>query len=326
MKGLELARAYYEACGAPMLRARFPDYAERIAVGLVGQGSECFGFDDELSTDHDFGPSFCLWLTPEDFLSTGGALQEAYTQLPKEFMGYKARVDGAHSGGRVGVHAIDVFYRNHIGRPEAPSTLVEWLVIPEFRLASAVNGCVFHDSHGEFSRIRNALLAFYPEDVRIKKIAARAALMAQSGQYNYARCMCRGETTAAYLALAEFINTTISMVFLLNKRYTPFYKWMHRAMRDLPVLAEVSRRIGELSLTGIHTESWRTDSPAEKLRTLNVLDRNVVLVEEICALVKERLQQEGLTESDEDFLAVHAEHVTRHIRDARLRSLHITEG
>ena len=32
MKGLELARAYYETFGAPMIRAQFPEYAEIIAA------------------------------------------------------------------------------------------------------------------------------------------------------------------------------------------------------------------------------------------------------------------------------------------------------
>ena len=40
MKGLELARKYYETYGAPMIREEFPEYEEMIAVGLTGSGSE----------------------------------------------------------------------------------------------------------------------------------------------------------------------------------------------------------------------------------------------------------------------------------------------
>ena len=58
MNGMEMARRFWEQAGKPMLQSRYPDYAERIAVGLVGYGSECFGFDDALSRDHDFGARF----------------------------------------------------------------------------------------------------------------------------------------------------------------------------------------------------------------------------------------------------------------------------
>ena len=64
--GLEQARAFYEEYGRPMLRDKFPDDEGRIAVGLVGRGSECFGFDDQISQDHDFEPCFCLLLPGEE--------------------------------------------------------------------------------------------------------------------------------------------------------------------------------------------------------------------------------------------------------------------
>ena len=42
MNGMELAERYYETYGRPMLHEKYPEYETRIAVGLVGEGSECF--------------------------------------------------------------------------------------------------------------------------------------------------------------------------------------------------------------------------------------------------------------------------------------------
>ena len=58
MKGLDEARRFYAERGQAMIRERFPDYEGRIAVGLAGRGSQCFGFDDALSRDHDFEQGF----------------------------------------------------------------------------------------------------------------------------------------------------------------------------------------------------------------------------------------------------------------------------
>ena len=109
---------------------------------------------------------------------------------------------------------------------------MRWLHLPEDKLAAVTGGAVFEDGLGEFSAVREELRKYYPEDVRIKKIAARAAKMAQSGQYNYGRCMRRGDTVAAMLALDEFVRQAISMVYLLNRTYMPYYKWMFRGMEN----------------------------------------------------------------------------------------------
>ena len=60
-------RRFYENHVAPMIRERFPEYESRIAVGIAGEGSDCFGYDDLISRDHDFGTGVCLWVTEADF-------------------------------------------------------------------------------------------------------------------------------------------------------------------------------------------------------------------------------------------------------------------
>ena len=86
MKGLELAEKYYETFGAPMIREQFPEIGGLIAAGLTGSGSECYGYDDDVSGDHDFEPGFCLFLPGEEKIDrrTAFQLERAYAKLRKE--------------------------------------------------------------------------------------------------------------------------------------------------------------------------------------------------------------------------------------------------
>lgn len=62
MQGLELTREYATKVALPELRRGLGDEAfSRIAVGSVGDGSDRFGFDDDVSRDHDWGVSLCVW-------------------------------------------------------------------------------------------------------------------------------------------------------------------------------------------------------------------------------------------------------------------------
>lgn len=326
MKGLELAKLYYQQQGKEMIRSQFPEYEDRIAVGLVGQGSECFGFDDEISQDHDFGPAFCLWLTDADHAVIGVPLQKSYLELPSELAGIPARREGAMSGGRIGVMRTSDFYRQQTGWPDAEIPLRNWVYLPESRLATVTNGEVFHDPLGEFTHIRQHLLGFYPQDARLKKIASRLATMAQSGQYNYARSLCRGEFVAAHQSMAEFIRSAISVVFLLNNEYTPFYKWSHRAMSSLHLLPQVKTLLDELVREPIRPEHWVSQDRRQRFLTVNKEDRQIAIVEEICSLVKDQLKLAGLTSRNDVFLEPHAHEVMSRIQDSTIRAMHVLEG
>lgn len=330
MNGLTLSREYFETYGKPMLSSlqeKYPALRGQFAAGLVGQGSECLGYDDAVSTDHDFGPSFCVWLSRKLYEEYGAVCQQAYDNLPKEFEGFPARKVTAFGQDRIGVLAVDDFYYRLIGRDTLPKTNAEWMWLTESRLSQATNGEVFLDEAGEFSEIRNGLLAYYPEDVRKKKIAARAAAMAQSGQYNYSRLASRGEWTGASLALAEFIKNTCSMVNLLNRRYTPFYKWMHRSLKDLPVLPEVYGLLDQLTEDSDSRNAWLAAVPEDFiLGIINSKDSRAVLIETICQLVIRQLKEQGLSDAEDLYLEAHALSVTGKIVDPAIASLQLLEG
>lgn len=291
-----------------MLKARFGGVAHRIAAGLVGDGSECHGFDDEVSRDHDWGPGFCLWLARDDFEDFGAELSEAYEALPKSFGGFGPRRTSRWGEGRVGVFCIEDFYAGFIGLPRAPETLDEWLAIPENCLAAATNGAVFYDPSGGFSKIRNALLKFYPEDVRRKKIASRLMTASQAGQYNFGRSAARGDLFAASYSKIKFASDSISMIYLLNLRYTPFYKWMYKGL-------------GELATLGSKTQSLVTALLAEP-----DFKKNEEVIEEACSVFAEELRRQGLSDASGSWLAGHGPRVVMGITDPGLRARNIWVG
>ena len=301
MKGMELSRLYYEKVCKPVIEKEAGELTERTAVGLVGEGSECYGYDDEISRDHDFGPSCCFWLTKEDYWKYGGKLREILDSLPKSFMSFPALKMSEWGGGRRGVLNTESFYRKFTGKENGPETLDEWRMIPETNLSIVTNGSVFSDPLGEFTKIRNRLLEYYPEDIRLDKIASRCMKIAQSGQYNLGRCLKRGEFVAARIAEAEFINESIYMIYLLNKKYMPFYKWMHKDMQFLPILGkEVHNLLNNL----ISIQNSEKPETAEK----------------ICGLIINELKIQGISENKSDFLLDHGPDIQRKISDESLRN------
>lgn len=307
MRGLDEARACYEAYGRPMLHEQFPDYEGRIAVGLVGRGSECFGFDDDISRDHDFPQGFCLWLTDEDDLKIGVALARACRALLRS----EAQTRSALAEESRGVHRISTFYRRYTGSNGVPESWQQWMAIPSWALAEATNGAVWRDDLGVFTSIREQLLTGMPEDVRLKKLAARAVEMAQSGQYNYIRCLSHGEEGAAVLALADFVRSAAQMLYLLNRRHAPYYKWLLRGVDELPRLAELRPALDYL-LTADNDGSGRVTKAG--------------VVEDICAAVVRELNAQQLTDGDWDYLENHAFRLMDRIQNPEIRALHVMEG
>lgn len=338
MRGLELARAYYEECGKPWIHREFPEFEGRIAVGLAGEGSECFGFDDEISRDHDFEPGFCVWIPEEDETAVGFKLMRGYKKLPDTFMGVTRRAVSLFGGGRRGVHGIAEFYGGFTGCPGAPEDPFQWLRLPEHSLACAVNGQVFRDDLGEFSRIRNEIGKGYPRDARLKKLAARAATMAQSGQYNFSRCAARGEYGAAALALSEFVTASVSMFHLLCGRYAPYYKWGIRSLREME--DQVMEQAGvRFSRAGIPMPDGRASRPrlgaglASALEELLTEPTNAgtaagkaAAVERIAAAAIDGLRAQGLTGGSWDYLEPHAMEIMERIGDPMIRNMHVMEG
>lgn len=307
MTGLDEAREFYLNYGAPMIHERFPKFEGRIAVGLAGQGSECLGYDDELSRDHDWQRGFCMWISDVDDIEIGLELARAYNSLPIE----RPQQCSALGGGGRGVIRTGFFYRRYTGRAGAPKDWQQWLYLPSHALAEATNGQVWRDDLGQFSAQREQILHGMPEDVRKKKLAARAVEMAQSGQYNYSRCLGHGQQGAAMLAATEFVKAACGMIYLLNRRHMPYYKWMLRGMDELELLGDMRPALEHILLAD-------NDQAGQKLKA--------GLIEDVCAGVIAQLKAQGLSAGSWDYMEPHAFEITERIENEEIKALHVMEG
>lgn len=304
--GLGLSRKYFFEIAEPRLKLNFPSLYPRIAAGLVGNGSECFGYDDDISRDHDWGIDFFLWV-PETDRASLPALQtwkqRLFIENPPEFIRTRSSY-----GANISAMTVGDFYRSLIGFPTSPTSIDQWRQAPEENYAMTVNGEVFIDGEGEFTATRQKLLDYFPEDLRKKRIASRCMALAQTGQYNLVRCTQRGDSVTARMTLSRFNDNAIAMAFLLNRVFRPYYKWAFRAMLELPVLgAEIGGLLQHLvEIEGFSNYSFRQQK---------------MIAEEICALLVKELHRQGLAHSDDQFLATQGEEIQRSINNAFLSAL-----
>lgn len=309
MKGLEISKAFYDEYGKPMLEERFPELVPYLAAGLIGSGSECYGYDDEVSRDHDFEPGFCIFLPGEEVVDRKAAfaLERAYAGLPREFMGLRRALVSPVGGARHGVIRTADFLMDKTGTNDGVLSLYEWLTLPDYSLSEVVNGEIFEDRYGGITAVRDRL-RYQPQDVRLKKLAGHLLLMAQAGQYNYQRCLRHGETGAAQLAVTEFVKSAMAAAFLLNDAYQPYYKWSFRALRELDKLPFMAELL-EYLLTTDNEKDTR--------------DEKIDVMEGIAADVIGELQAQGLTQAVCGELEKHAYSVNDRIADAQIRNMHI---
>lgn len=359
VSGLKLARAFWTQMGKPMIAAKYPQYAGCIAAGLVGHGSECYGFDDAYSQDHDFGPRFCLWLTDEDYAAIGEQLEVDYEALPRKFsvdaqgrVTFEAHARSDASGAfpsagagspvtpraqganrRDGVFRIGDFFESITGYHTAPAQTAphEWLMLQESTLAAATNGEVFADPTGLFSKTRQGFKNM-PDDVRLALISKRLGMIAQAGQYNLPRSLKRGDGAAAWLSIHEFVQATASLVFLVNVPmvvgYMPYYKWQFAALRKLsgsmfallPNVGEQLETVMRLSSAACYGGAGFGEGGKGAAPAIEKIND---IVEQIAVDIVKELKREHLTTSGETFLEWQRPYVEDHIAsdDPVLKSL-----
>ena len=286
-------RRFYEEQVKPLLHEQFGAYESRIAVGIVGEGSDCFGYDDEISRDHDFGTGVCLWLTDEDMDKIGADLDKAYNDLVEEKSRsfYTKRLKE-----RRGVMTIHDFYSNILridcNTIDCMMTEEQWMNLDHSCLATAVNGEVFRDDLGQFTQFRSLLQKYYPDRIWRIRIAEKMHEYSSALQVNYQRCMGRGDTVSAEICRIRGMTAAMELYFLIKREYMPYYKWAYRALTDMDKSGAFTARIDELSNLHSNIEAW--EGTKYQPNRPNLKDRIVGVAEDIGYDISEMLKEAGL--------------------------------
>ncbi len=304
MKGLELSRQYFDELVLPAFKAGAADVLDKMTFGLVGPGSECLGFDDEISQDHDWGPRVCIWIPEDLFVHRGESLKQIYDSLNGAFCGFSAirRLEGNPL--RDGILSAKRFYFEHLGITKPPESISDWLEIPEESLSLCTGGEVFLSGPGDFLTMREVLSGYYPEDIRLKKISVRCRSAGRSGQYDIGRALMRKEFSAAAWYKAQFANDIAVLGHLLQRCYRPWPKWIFRSLAGFGSTGKIlAESIGRL---------WDSDNPVALKKAINGC---------IAEIIKE-MERQGLPTGDSEFLYdiglnLEAAVVDRDLRKAR---------
>lgn len=242
VKGLAIAEDFFLQWGKPLLEQEFPDLIGRIAAGRFS-GSDVLGADDAISRDHNWGPQFSLYLSAADFRQVGTQVAERMNRAaPKQWHGYW--VDGAGDQ-NVLIECIPDWIREAIGFSSIPQTDGAWGIIVRPReIGGAVearesalyylkHGALWLNNSAEFAQWRSAL-AYYPEQVWYARLAEECFRLWQHGEYNFVqRVAKRGDPLATRLCLGKFAEGVMRISLLLQRDYTPYWKWLTYAFRKL---------------------------------------------------------------------------------------------
>ncbi len=252
IRGLELNHRFYGEVVRPILDAEFPSVPH--AAALVGPGSDVLGFDDEMSTDHEWGPSLRMFLRDEDAHLSDEIREALRHQLPHTFQGYPVgtipsasepgiRLMHATAEGpvdhRVSVMTVRAFALRNLGYDiNQPLTAIDWLTFPSQRLRGLTAGAVYHDGVGELTELRERL-AWYPHDVWLYLLAAGWRRIAQE-EHLMPRAGFVGDELGSAIIGSRLVRDIMNLLFLMERQYAPYAKWFGTAFKRLKYAADLT--------------------------------------------------------------------------------------
>ena len=263
--GLELGERFFPEAARPVIETHFPGL--RYSAAMLGWSSEALGYDDVESTDHNWGPRFQLFLSPQDYEKYGPPVRETLSRhLPLEFRGYPTnfevppggdqpvmkRVEAGPVNHKIDIETVEGRFEPALGcDPRRALGAADWLSFSEHKLLALTGGRVFHDGLRELEPLRRKL-SYYPRDVWLyllacqwKKIFDEEVFVGRAGYV--------GDELGSAVIAARLVKNLMRLCFLMERKYAPYSKWFGTAFSRL----ECSRGLGPVFREVLAATSWK---------------------------------------------------------------------
>jgi len=274
---IDVSRDFFHEVVLPIFRDAFDDVTASMAAGVFGYGSEVLRLDDEYSQDHHWGLRVNVLLPREMLAARGAEIEDAIAaRLPSSWRGHDLGAYFSRTKG-VSIASLEDHLRTTIGIDRPPASYAEWLAIPEEDITHVVAGEVWHDPSGRFTAVRQSLAAYYPEPVRIRRLAHWCRYFSGMGSYALKRALLRDNELYASTTFARALRWGVQMAFMLDRTYYPYDKWLTTAFHRLPRMSARLRDIVD--------EAPRLSTPW--VRKLELLDRMADVID--AAMVEDGL-------------------------------------
>lgn len=235
---IDVSRSFFNEVVKPILEEKFPEETAQAACGIFGYGSEALRLDDTYSSDHHWGLRIDA-LVPDEICQERcqEIVQVVSANLPSSYRGHSLR-EGHITGSGLAPDSLTDYLKRTIGIDHAPETYQEWLNLPEEDVMHIINGEVWHDPSGNFTGIRRVFNGYYPEPVRLRRIAHWCRYFSGMGTYALKRAILRDNEFFAATAFGKAIRWGVQLAFMLDRQYYPYDKWLMAYFERLPRLAE----------------------------------------------------------------------------------------
>lgn len=231
ISGLKMGALFHREIVVPMMQSCFSKI--QYASALIGPGSEVLGFDNEVSTDHDWRPRVFIFLKDHDKEIFGHEITKMVDErTPDIFYGFPTKPSKTDDLRSQTVFSVDEFWKRTLGFSSKfnPAT-IDWLIFSGHILLTLTSGLVYKDDFGELTEARKKF-SYYPDDIWLYIMAAQWTKIAQEEAF-MGRCGDVDDEIGSRLIAARLIKELMQLCFLMERRYAPYGKWFGTAFKNL---------------------------------------------------------------------------------------------